>query len=169
MIITSKKFSVEGSTALSPQKKEVIITEDDKYKKIKESQKDILRRKKQIQLKRQARIIAFIFITFIIGFTVIYRYSKIYTLQREFANVQDKASVLKSQNDDLNKRLMMYSNIDEIQSKATEELHMIEPDNTKAVFVDLNKNSVKLQKNYGESNQGKSIVEVIESKLFFWR
>lgn len=169
MIITNKKFSVEGSTALSPQKKEIGNTEDDKYKKIKESRKNVLRRKKQIRLKRQARIIASIFITFILGFTIIYRYSAIYTLQRELANVQDKSNVLKNQNDDLNRKLMTYSNIDEIQSKATEKLHMIQPDNTKAVFVNLNKSSVKVEKNDGESNQGKSIVEVIESKLFFWR
>lgn len=169
MIIANKNFSVEGSAALNPQRRELGNTEDEKYKKIKESQKNVLRRKKQIQLKRQARIIGLIFITFILGFTIIYRYSKIYTLQRELADVQDKSNNLKSQNDDLSKRLMMYSNIDEIQSKATEKLHMIQPDNTKAVYVDLNKNSVKVQKNYDESNQGKSILEVIESKLFFWR
>lgn len=169
MIITNKKFSVEGSAALNPQKREIGNTDDEKYRKIKESQKEILRRKKQVRLKRQAAIIAFIFITFILGFTIIYRYSKIYTLQRELANIQDKSSVLKNQNDDLNKKLMMYSNIDEIQSKATDKLHMIQPDNTKAVFVNLNKNSVKVKKSYDENNQGKSIVEVIESKLFFWR
>lgn len=169
MIITNKKFSVEGSTALSPQKKEIGNADDDKYKKIKESRENILRRKKQIKLKRQARILGLIFITFILGFTIIYRYSKIYTLQKQLADIQDKSNSLKNQNDDLNKKLMIYSNIDEIQSKATEKLHMIQPDNTKVVYSNLSKNSIKVKENNNESSQGKGIVELIESKIFFWR
>lgn len=169
MIVADKKFSVSGNTALVPERKTYENSEEEKYKKIRESQREALRRKKHLKLKSQARIIMSIVIIFIMGITIIYRYSEIYTMQGKLLNLQNEERNITSQNENLKYKLSSYDDIKEIQKNATEKLHMIQPNDSNVVHVNLSKNSITVKKDGNTNNKSKNIFEVIMSKLFLWR
>lgn len=169
MIIADKKYLVNGNTALVPERKRERDEEAERYKRIKESQKEALRRKKQLKLKRQAGVIMSIFISFIIGITIIYRYSEIYTMQRGLTDIQNEEKEMQGKNEDLKYYLSQYDDINEVQKTATDKLHMVQPDNSKAVYANLDKKLIRVTEDENTSSDRKGLLEEIKSKLFSWR
>ncbi|KHD38275.1 hypothetical protein NL50_01865 [Clostridium acetobutylicum] len=167
MIITDKRFQIKGNNALAPEENNLGVEERvlESYRRRRKKEKELKRMKKHVQMKKQARIIFGIVAAFVLGFTVLYRYSEIYSLQNKLEAVQNQSSNIENENDDLKLRIFRTEGIDNVSKKATGDLHMVNPDKNHAAYTDLKKKSITIDKDTEDSNS-KGILEVIESKLF---
>ncbi|MCR3757853.1 hypothetical protein [Clostridium felsineum] len=167
MIITDKEFQVKGSNALAPQKNNTDANERalKNYRERRKKEKRMKLIKKHIQMKKQARVILAIVAVFILGFTVLYRYSEIYSLQNKLEMVQNDSNNISGENDDLKLELFKNESIDNVAEKATGDLHMVNPDKNHATYTNLQKKSITIDKDT-EASKSKGILEIIESKFF---
>ncbi|UZW16097.1 hypothetical protein OSC52_09855 [Clostridium pasteurianum] len=160
LILKEKSYINNGSSALQPERKH--YGEEDK-RLIQEENK---RRKKlkQSKLKYQAKIMIGIALTFIVGFTIIYRYSVIYNMEKELSAATAKTNNAIKQNENLKLELMEYNQIQNIKERAS-HMNMVQPDKNKAVEVDYDRQTLKTDKSV-ENEKDKSILEILKSKIF---
>lgn len=162
MVASNKNYSINGNAALMPKRRP--LEEDEELRQLRKSKEEHLRNKKHAQNKKKARVMLSIAFTFIVGVALVYRYSVIYTMQKNLISAQTDIDNLNKNNDDLHYQLAKYNNINYIQQKAS-DLHMVQPDKSTITTVNLNKHSV-VKKDSANIKNSPSIIEIIESKLF---
>lgn len=163
MVTANKNYSVNGNAALLPKRRP--FEEDEKLKELKRAKEQYIRNKKNAQNKQKARVMLSIVAAFVIGVVLIYRYSEIYTMQKNLITVQAHIDTLNKNNDDLHYQLAKFNNINYIQQKAS-DLHMVQPDKNTITTVNLNKKSIVTAASNDNSKKSLSIIDIIMSKIF---
>lgn len=135
MIIGNEELYVRGNTVLKPEKVKIENENSKKYEKFNEQ-------RKQLKLKEERRskvkMVSYIFMFFIVGFTVIYRYSLIYGIQKEYVETRQSAAVLQKENENLRVNLIKLEDNEEINNKIT-SMKMVNANKAACAGVDLDK------------------------------
>jgi len=85
---------------------------------------------------------------FMLGSTVIYRYSKIYTMQNALIASSTSAQNIEKDNENLHFQLIQYNRVSVVQDNAT-KLNMVPTDKSQEVSLDYDKQTL----NAGESSE----------------
>jgi cell division protein FtsL len=144
LVFTGKDYVNNGSSALQPKKKP-IWDNDRELKKAENEKQKVL---KQLKLKNQALVIFSITLLFMLGSTVIYRYSKIYTMQNALIASSTSAQNIEKDNENLHFQLIQYNRVSVVQDNAT-KLNMVPTDKSQEVSLDYDKQTL----NAGESSE----------------
>lgn len=163
VVATNKKYSVNGNAALLPKRRP--FEEDEKLKELKKAKEQYIRNKKMAQNKLKARVMLSIVAAFVVGVVMIYRYSSIYSMQKDLITAQTQIDTLNKNNDDLHYQLAKYNNVNYIQQKAS-DLHMVQPDKNSITTVNLNKKNITKTISVDNSKKNLSIIDIIKSKIF---
>jgi cell division protein FtsL len=155
VVVTEKKYVNNGSSALNPQKKPFREGNNELQRKDKEE----LRKAKQVKLKKRAMIMCSIGFIFLAGFTVIYRYSMIYSMQIQLESNNANIDNIIKNNENLQLQLVQYNKLESLEDEAS-KLNMVTPEKNSSVSLDYDKQTLKLANN--TSTQSK---ENIFSKL----
>lgn len=162
VVEANKNYSINGNAALVPKRRP--FEEDEKLKELKKAKEEYLRNKKLAQNRKRARVMLSIVSVFVVGVVLIYRYSEIYTMQKDLITAQAQVDTLNKNNDDLHYQLAKYNNINYIQQKAA-SLNMVQPDKSTIATVNLNKQNI-VKTSTDNSKKSLSILDIIMSKLF---
>lgn len=163
MILMNEEGMVNGNTVLQPEYRPYIETQKKKYGN-KNAGKDKNRR---VKVKKKLKIIRNIALAFVIGVILVYRYSVIYDMQTELNSVEISIDNISRENENLKVDLVKYNNLQYIEDNAVSKLHMIVPDTGKAVYVNVDKKTVKTQKDIDEIKTQKGILNKL--KQLIWR
>lgn len=163
MILMNEEDMVNGNTVLQPEYRPYIETEEKKYGS-KNTGKD---KKNCIKVKKKLKIIRNIGLAFIVGVILVYRYSVIYNMQTELNSVEMSIDNVGRENENLKVDLVKYNNLQYIENTAVNKLHMIVSDTGKAVYVNIDKKTVKTQEDVDEIKTQKGILNKL--KQLIWR
>lgn len=162
MIIGNDELYVRGNTVLKPERVQIEKENNDKYEKL-EKQKNQLKLKKEKEAKvHKAKIISLIFISFLIGFTVLYRYSLIYSIQKDYVEARQSVGTLAKENENLKINLVKLEDDKTIRDKIS-SLKMAVASKNVCASVDLNKDVFNAKK---ENKTEEGVLSYIK-QLFF--
>lgn len=162
-MVMNKDNLIRGNTVLAPQY-EPFEKEYEKLSKYKK-ETNAINRQKRVQSK--AKTIAFIILLFAVGFSVIYRYSVLYSAEKKLDAINSQVSALKMDNEDLNVKLLKFSNIKQLEDTAAKN-NMVNPSKSSIIYCDLTKdNFSKASENSSEKVQ-QTLLNKIKNLLFLF-
>lgn len=139
MIISEKENYFNGNTVLVPEYIPSSPQKREELEKLEKARKKNRENKIKKRIKYKFNVILNTSIIFIIGITLIYRYSVIYDMQKKINIINTEISTINKQNENLKIQLIKVSSIQEIEKVALEKLHMISPDKNHVIYSDLSK------------------------------
>ncbi len=136
MEVENRKNGVSGSNALASQVNP-LPRERVKNPTKQGPSRDELRHVKNKKILDFLKVNSCIFAAGIIGSIVVFRYSAIYDNQKEVIALQENIQTVTEESEALNIKLLKFNNIAYIEQVATDELKMVKPKSTDAVYCDL--------------------------------
>lgn len=132
---------IKGNNALNPQRTEEEIIIKKPIKEEKDNKEELLRRKleKELKVKERATVLLTILFTFIMGFSVVFGYSRVYQLQQGYNKNYSKLLEMKKSNENLRIQLVKFNDEQLVRDKAVNTLNMIKPNEKSYVKVDFSK------------------------------
>jgi cell division protein FtsL len=164
-LIINDRNNINGNNALAPQKMPSRQIDYDKQRDLEKLKKEHIKINKQKSVNKKAKILRNIIFCFIIGITVIYRYSIIYNIEKDILDVKSEISTVNSENENLKIGLLKYSNIKEIENNAVKNLNMFPKNESNIVYIDLEKNNFK-SFSEEEVKENEGIVERLKKILY---
>lgn len=140
MIITEKNNYINGTAVLAPN---VHPREDGEKKERLSIDRKALKEERDKRLKSKLKIIRNIALIFVVGVTMVARYSQIYTMQRQLNTINKEISNINKENENLKIELVKYNNLKLIEEIATTKLKMIRPTKADVMYVDMSKEVLK--------------------------
>ncbi|KAA8668112.1 hypothetical protein F3O63_14875 [Clostridium sp. HV4-5-A1G] len=159
MIVMNEENIINGNAALQPEYKPYRKHSNKIHKK-----KDVNR---QAKVKKKLKVILNICVFFVVGLTLIYRYSIIYNMQTELNSVESNISDINRQNENLTVELVKYNNLKYIEENAMNKLKMVVPNKQNAVYINLDKPIIKAQKDVNGIETQKGMLNKL--KQLIWR
>lgn len=163
MIITEKKAYesyINGNTVLAPEPE---ISQNGGHKE-KNSKKGIKKDKKVPSGKLKS--LRNIGVTFIIGVTLIGRYSMIYGMQRELNAIGLEINTINKENENLRVELVKFNNLQYIEDVATKKLNMVSPTKSNIMYCNLKNEMVKASEKQLDVQKDEGLIKNFFSKLF---
>jgi cell division protein FtsB len=161
VIIEKNKFEILGNTVLAPEES----FRKRKYEDLEKSREQTKQSKRLRNMKKKKSILINIFLGFVIGVTIIARYSMIYNYQNTTFKAKTEIEVLTKENDAFKVQLIKFKNISYIEEIATEKLHMVNPRISDIEYCNLSKNNLETKEN-SEVKISKNIINKIKSFIF---
>lgn len=161
MILMNEEDVVNGSNVLQPKYEPYVETQEKKHKNT------IGDKKRRIKVKKKLRVIRNIILAFIVGLILVYRYCIIYNMQTELNTVETTINNINKQNENLKVELVKYNNLQYIEDNAANKLHMVVPDTQNAVYINLDKQTIKTQDDIDKIETQKGIFNKL--KQLIWR
>ncbi len=155
MIVEKHKSCISGSNALMIEvKREKEKT--DKYKRLQREKREREIRKSKEKNQKKKSAISYILILFALGILLTSRYAIIFNIQKDLSSVKSQIQQIGAENEALKIDILRVSSYESVKNTAEKQLNMKEPDNSKAMMVDLSKN------NFKEANKDKEKLNIIE-------
>ena len=161
VIIEKNKFQVHGNTVLAPDES----FRKQKYEDLEKSRKQIKDAKNQRDIKKKKSILMNILLGFVIGVTIIARYSMIYNIQDATSKTRDEIAALNKENDAYKVQLIKFRNISYIEKIATEQLHMVKPRISDIQYCNLSKDNLNTKEQV-EMKISNNIINKIKEIVF---
>ena len=161
VIIEKNKFQIHGNTVLAPDES----FRKQKYEDLEKSRKQINDGKNQRDIKKKKSVLINILLVFVIGVTIIARYSIIYNIQEATSKARDEISALNKENDAYKVQLIRFRNISYIEKTATEKLHMVKPRISDIQYCNLSKENL-ITKEPVEMKISNNIINKIKGIVF---
>jgi len=155
--VANEEIMIRGNTVLAPSRVPYVNRENEKKKKIKKINR---------KTKSKALFIRNIFLAFIIGLTLIGRYSAIYNMQQQLNSVKSNINEMNKENDNLKVELVKYNNLHYIEDVATNKLHMISPNRNDAIYANISKETIISSNTGANSDSGTSFISKMVKKIF---
>lgn len=169
MIVVKRDDYVQGSTALVPQRQ--VEQPKRKNEELDRRKRELKKKNVEARVKKKAKILMNVGLTFVIGTILIGRFSLIYNEQKELNAINGQINNVSKENENLKVELVKYNNLKFIEENATNKLKMVVPDKSDAVYVSLDKENFNKQGETSSSAKGesksKSVMDMIKSILFF--
>lgn len=167
MLLENESNSIYGNTVLAPGGAALPNEKTKKQEEV-ERKREQRREEKQQQQQRVVRALKFAGTLaggFILAFTILFRYSAIYSMQKEVIEVNNEIYNLSEENEALKVQLIKYSNISYIEEIATKELKMVNPIAGNAIYCNLK--SIELpQEEKNTENRTITLLKKIKGFLF---
>ncbi|HAK43099.1 MAG TPA: hypothetical protein DCM59_10890 [Clostridium sp.] len=164
MVVENKKDAVSGNTALASQVNPLPSKRVKNPTKQSPSKEELRKIKKQKMLKF-LKLNGTIVTAGVLGVIIVFRYSTIYSNQKEIIALQEEIQTLKEENEDLSVKLLKFNNISYIEEVATKELKMVEPKSTNAIYCDINAIE-EIATSSANEEKGDSLLSKIKNLLF---
>jgi cell division protein FtsB len=161
VIIEKNKFEIRGNTVLAPDES----FRKRNYEDLQKSREQTKHSKRLRNMKKKKSALINIFLGFVIGVTIISRYSMIYSYQGTTAKAKAEIEVLNKENDAYKVQLIKFNNISYIEKIATEKLHMVSPRISDIQYCNLSKNNLKTKEN-SEVKISNNIINKIKDIIF---
>ena len=161
MIIEKNKFEILGNTVLAPDES----FRKRNYEDLEKSREQTKQSKRLRNMKKKKSVLINIFLGFVIGVTIIARYSMIYNYQNTTFKAKAEIEVLNKENDAFKVELIKFKNISYIEEIAMEKLHMVNPRISDIEYCNLSKNNLET-KEISEVKISKNIINKIKSFIF---
>ena len=120
---------------------------------IKNKQQNNKKSKKIVKTKYNYKPVAYIILTFIMLFTISYRYSLINEKYNQKENIKSQVSAVQKENEQLKVSIENSLNLNSVEKAAEEKLGMKKLDNSQKVYLDLQK------KDYVEPASEKVVID----------
>ena len=164
MVIENKKDAVSGNTALASQVNPLPSKRVKNPTKQSPNKEELRKIKKQKVLKF-LKLNGIIVTAGVLGIVIVFRYSIIYSNQKEIIDLQEEIQTLKEENEDLSVKLLKFNNISYIEEVATKELKMVEPKSTNAIYCNINAIE-EIATSSTNEEKGDSLLSKIKNLLF---
>ena len=161
MIIEKNKFEIHGNTVLAPDES----FKKQRYEDLEKSRKQINDGKNQRDIKKKKSVLVNILLGFVIGVTIIARYSIIYNIQDTTSKTRDEIAALNKENDAYKVQLIKFRNISYIEKTATEKLHMVKPRISDIQYCNLSKDNLNTKEQV-EMKISNNIINKIKDIVF---
>ena len=161
VIIEKNKFQVHGNTVLAPDES----FKKQKYEDLEKSRKQIKDAKNQRDVKKKKSVLINILLVFVVGITIIARYSMIYNIQDTTSKTRDEIAALSKENDAYKVQLIKFRNISYIEKIATEQLHMVKPRISDIQYCNLSKDNLNTKEQV-EMKISNNIINKIKDIVF---
>ncbi|MGH4050411.1 MAG: hypothetical protein ACREVX_03520 [Clostridium sp.] len=162
MIIEKNNLEMFGNTILAPDES---FRERERHEELEKSQKKANSAKKLREITRKKSVLRNIFIGFIIGMVIVFRYCMIYNLQAANSKAVAQIDMLSKENDAYDVELMKFRNIKYIEETATTKLNMVEPKISDVEYLDLNKNNLETNE-VSQVKISKNVISKIKNIIF---
>lgn len=156
--MAKEDIMIRGNTVLAPNQVPYVNREIEKQHIIKK------KKKQNRKIKKQAIFIRNIFIVFLIGLTLIGRYSAIYNMQQKLNSIKSNINEMNKENDNLKVELVKYNNLHYIEDIATNKLHMVTPNRNDAIYANISKETIIPTATNTDSNKG--FISKVVKKIF---
>ncbi|MBM7869371.1 cell division protein FtsL [Clostridium pascui] len=163
MIITEKKAYesyINGNTVLAPEPE---ISQNEGHKE--NNNKKGTKKDKKIS-SGKLKALRNIGVTFIIGVTLIGRYSMIYGMQRELNAIGLEINTINKENENLRVELVKFNNLQYIEDVATKKLNMVSPTKSNIMYCNLKNEMVKASQKQLDTQKDEGFIKNFFSKLF---
>lgn len=107
----------------------------DDYKEAKSSSDKNQRERYARRIKRQSKLIVLVCVVFAMGTLIVGRYALIMKLNNQSRVLMQTVEESQKENKALNVELLKNSDIKDIENVATNDLHMVHPDNTNTIHI----------------------------------
>jgi cell division protein FtsL len=161
VIVEKNKFEINGNTVLAPDES----FRKPRYEDLEESRKQTKQSKKLKGIKRKKNVLVNILLVFIVGVTIIARYSMIYNYQDNISKTKAEIDMLGKENDAYKVELIKFRNISYIEEIATQKLHMVKPRISDIQYCNLSKNNLETKED-SEIKISKDIINKIKNIIF---
>lgn len=160
------KNLINGNTALNPKRKSYYPSKEEEYEK--QKRENDKRRKASIEKRaeKKAKIIKYIFATFIIGVILICRYSTVYKLQKNLLDVKYQIHNLNMENESLKVQLIKASDMEKVEEIAKTKLNMVTPDKNNIMYVENTKDYFAKDTKENVKNKNEDLIIKIKNMLF---
>ncbi len=161
----NKNFT-NGSSALAPKYKPHVPNVNEELEKLKKQKKEKQRALAEAKVKRHARIIGMILISFSIGVLLIGRYAAVYNMQKNLTKIKTEIHNLSMENENLTVQLVKANNIQQIEEAAKTKLQMITPNKNNIIYMEATKDYFAKNTNEEKKNKQEDLIARIKSILF---
>ncbi|MDP4177031.1 MAG: hypothetical protein Q8900_01660 [Bacillota bacterium] len=162
-MVMNKENLIVGNTVLSPQHE----TFEKEYEKLTKYKKEINAINKQKRIQNKIKTMIFIAILFAVGFSVIYRYSVLYSMEKNMYSLDSKIENVKTDNENLKIKLLKNSNLKKLDDAAT-KLNMFYPTKSSVIYCDLAKDNFSKAKENKNKNIQENLFKKIRDMLFLF-
>ncbi|MEG0772948.1 septum formation initiator family protein [Clostridium sp.] len=149
MLLENESNSIYGNTVLASQGSALPKEKVKKQEEVKKKQQQ--KQEQQERLFRALKFAGTLATGFTLAFTILFRYSAIYTTQKELSEVNSAIYNLTEENEALKVQLIKYNNISYIEEVATKELKMVNPIAGNAIYCNLKSIELPLEEKKAES------------------
>ncbi|MHC1682526.1 MAG: hypothetical protein AB6733_06210 [Clostridiaceae bacterium] len=162
MIIGNDELYVNGNTVLKPNRVQYEKQNNEQYEKLKKQQKQLKRKEEKEAKIKKVKVISLILLAFVLGFTVVLRYSLIYSVQKEYVEARQGIAQLNKENESLQINLIKLEDNQDVKAKIA-SLKMVSPNKNTCVNVDLNKEVFNEKK---ENKTEEGVLSYIKQLIF---
>ncbi|WP_250816542.1 hypothetical protein [Clostridium swellfunianum] len=166
MIVMDNKNLINGSSALAPKQKPQTRNLEEELKRQKKERIARQRAQAQIRLKKQAKVIKGIGISFLVGVLLIGRYAAVYNMQKDIVKVKSQIHNLNMENEDLVSQLLKSNSIQQIEETAKTKLHMITPDKKNIIHLETTKDYFAKNTEDNKKNKQEDFIAKLRNILF---
>lgn len=161
VIIEKNKFEIRGNTVLAPDES----FRKRNYEDLEKSREQTKHSKRLRNMKKKKSVLINIFLGFVMGVTIIARYSMIYNYQDATSKAKAEIEVLSKENEAYKVQLIKFKNISFIEEMATNKLHMVKPRISDIQYCNLSKNNLKTKES-SEVKISNNIINKIKGFIF---
>lgn len=162
--MNQRELYINGNTLPKPEIRDP--KEKEKYEELKKSKRESKEAIHNKRVKKKLKVMRNILVAFLLGLTLIMRYSVLYSTQQEINKSKVMASSLNSDNENLRLILLKNSNMKTVEEYAVNNFKMIYPDKSKVVYENINKNNFKTATNSNKISVSINIINKIKKLLF---
>jgi cell division protein FtsL len=162
--VSNRKDIVRGNTVFIPEYNPSRKSEDEKYRKLDKAKREAQIKIRKQQTKERLLILRMIVVMFVVGLILLYRYVSVYKMQASLAACKTQEANLIADNESLKLTLAQKSNINSVEDTAINNLHMVRPNVSDAIKVDLSKNNFKPAQD--KTNTPTNIFDKLKKILF---
>lgn len=162
--MNQRELYINGNTLPKPEIRDP--REREKYEELKKSKRESKEAIQNKRIKKKLKVMRNIFVAFIIGLTLILRYSVLYSTQQDINKSKIMVSSINSDNENLRLKLLKNSNMKTIEENAVNNVKMIYPDKNKVIYEDINKNNFKTATSSNKTSVSLNIINKIKKLLF---
>lgn len=161
MIVVNDNRTVNGNTVLAP------IPERKEQDNSKQQLKKNFNEEKRRKVRKKMAILRNIALLFVIAILLLGRYSAIYSMQRNLADINNQINDVNVDNDNLKVELVKFDNIDYVKDIAEKRLHMVEPTKNSVIYSDLSKDNFEAKHADDKNNvKGQKFLDKVVNILF---
>lgn len=161
VIIEKNKFEILGNTVLAPDE----AFRKRKHEDLEKSLEQIKHSKRLKNMRKKKSTLISILLGFVVGVTIIARYSMIYNYQNTTFKAKAEIDVLNKENEAYKVQLIKFKNISYIEEIATEKLYMVKPRISDIQYYNLSKNNLET-KEASEVKISNTIISKIKNIIF---
>jgi cell division protein FtsB len=161
VIIEKNKFETLGNTVLAPDE----AFRKRNYEDLEKSREQIKHSKRLKNMRKKKNTLISISLGFVVGLTIVARYSMIYNYQNATFKAKAEIEVLNKENEAYKVQLIKFKNISYIEEIATEKLHMVKPRISDIEYCNLSKNNLET-KEVSEVKISNTIISKIKNIIF---